>query len=116
MSLCLVVSKLATEIEIQLDGCTNNQQSMLKLMIEMPKYLAINNLALWEADYRSSISEDEDEISIEYKAIDILYELAGLNLFGEFQVSLSNQVYSSVVANLDRLGIQVTSGLDVSRW
>ncbi|PKG80619.1 hypothetical protein CXF85_21060 [Colwellia sp. 75C3] len=116
MSLCLVVSKLATELETQLDGCTSSQQSMLKVMVDMPKYLAKNDLALWEADYRSSISEDEDEKSLEYKAIDILYELAGLNLFGKFQVSVSKQVYSSVVANLERLGIQVTSDLDVSRW
>jgi len=85
-------------------------------MKEMPKYLEQGNLASWEKDYKTAISEREDEQSINYKAIDLLYEIAGLNLFGEFQVEDTIKIYSHAVNELKKMNINITNNLNVEKW
>lgn len=85
-------------------------------MKSMPFYLEDGDLAKWESDYRKVMGDPEDESSRIYRAIDLIYELAGLNLFGEFQVSETKKLYKHVVCELRKLKIETTGGLNVSQW
>lgn len=116
MPLCKTVSILADELEQQLCGLNMNHKNMLTIMKEMPSYLVIGNLARWEEDYRSAIPDDEDESSQNYKAIDLIYELAGFNLFAAFQETETKRIYNFVVSELAKSKITVSGDLDVSQW
>lgn len=89
---------------------------MITVMKSMPFYLEDGDLAKWESDYRKAMGDSEDESSQTYRAIDLIYELAGLNLFGEFQVSETEKIYKHVVCELRKLKIETTGGLNVSQW
>ena len=116
MALCKVIATLADQLEFQLGGIEENHSNMIAVMKNMPLYLEKGDLAAWEADYRSAIGDSEDESSQAYKAIDLVYELAGLNLFSAFQVSETERVYKHVVSELGKLGLKVSEGMDVSQW
>jgi hypothetical protein len=116
MSLCEAVSILASEVEDQLVNLNQSHLRMISIMKKMPAYLANGELASWEADYRSSISPGEDENANNFKSIELLYELAGLNLFSEFQKSETNRIYTFVVKELSKMNIRVSSNLNVSTW
>ena len=59
---------------------------------------------------------DEDENTIQYKAIDLVYELAGLNLFGAYMEKESLRIYRFVVEELAKLNIKVPNNLNVSQF
>ena len=107
---------MASELESQLAELKPNHRRMLSEMKKMPSYLRKGNLSEWEADYRNAIGEEEDEESFNYRAIDLLYELAGLNLFRAYNVAETVRMYSWVVEKLQQQGIKVTENLDVSEY
>lgn len=116
MALCKTIATLAEQIELQLNGIQENHSNMITVMKEMPLYLEKGDLSAWEADYRSAIGETEDESSKAYKAIDLVYELAAINIFGLFQVSETEQLYKKVVSELKKLGLNVSENMNVSQW
>lgn len=116
MSLCIVISDLAKKLHSQFGDLEQNHQNMLDVMTRMPEYLAENDLAKWEADYREAITVVADESSEDYQTIDMLYELASLNLFGAFDPIKTKEVYSWLLAQLDKKGFKTTGGFDVSKW
>ncbi len=116
MSLCKVVSNLAKELRSQLCNLDQEHLNMLNVMEKMPEYLARNDLAEWEAEYRKATPIDVDETCENYQIIDMLYELAGFNLFGLFQQDKTKEIYSWLVSQLKNRGIKVKGGLDVSTW
>jgi hypothetical protein len=116
MALCRAIATLASQLELQLEGMQENHCNMIAVMKNMPFYLEKGNLAEWESAYRASIGDVEDESSAPYKAIDLVYELAGLNLFGSFQVAETQSLYENVVVQLSSLGLKVSENLDVSQW
>lgn len=116
MALCRTVATLAGQLEFQLEGMQENHRNMIAVMKNMPFYLEKGNLAEWESAYRDSIGDAEDESSASYRAIDLVYELAGLNLFGAFQVGETQSLYKNIVVQLSNMGLQVSENMDVSRW
>lgn len=116
MSLCRVISTLASQLELQVDNLQENHSIMIAVMKNMPFYLEEGDLAKWESDYRRALGDSEDESSRTYKAIDLIYELAGLNLFGKFEVLETKRLYKYVVSELKKLGIESSGDLDVSQW
>ena len=85
-------------------------------MRKMPEYLAKNNLADWESDYRSAMSLNEDENNANFKAIDLVYELASFNLFADFQEMKTKKIYNFVIRELANIEIEISNDLDVSKW
>ena len=116
MSACKTISILASEIEAQLNELPSSHRKMISVMKKMPNYLTEGNLAKWEADYRNAISDDEDEKSTSYKAIDLVYEIAAINLFGEYQKIETKKIYHVVVQKLKKLGLTVSHDLVVDEW
>ena len=116
MSLCKTVSTLAEELENQLINISDSHKAMLEVMKNMPKYLEAGDLAKWEEDYRAAISNEEDELSFNCQAIDLLYELAGANLFGAFQVDDTKRIYKLIVNELENKNIKVSENLSVEKW
>ena len=116
MSLCLTISKLASEIELQLNDLSNEHRKMIQVAKSMPKYLDEKNLANWERDYREAIHPNEDELSNNYQIIDLLYELASFNLFGKYQAQETLSLYRNVAAQLSDKGIKVTNNFNVDKW
>jgi hypothetical protein len=115
MSLCRTVSILAKEIESQLNNLSDSERRMLEVMKNMPSYLNSGNLSQWEADYRASMN-DEDEERMNFRIIELLYELPGLNLFGALDAKKTKSIYSFIVQELTNNGIKVSEGLDVHEW
>ena len=107
---------MAGQLETQLEGAQQNHRNMMAVMKNMPSYLEQRGLSEWESDYRKAIGPNENELSINYRAIDLVYELAGLNLFGSFQPSETKALYRHVVSELDKLGFQVSEDMDVEQW
>lgn len=99
-----------------MEGFKKNHLNMIAVMKNMPSYLESNDLSKWESDYRKAIGDNDDETSEQFKAIELIYEIAGLNLFGEFQAQESENVYKHVISELAKLNIQVSENLDVSEW
>ncbi|MEQ3513512.1 hypothetical protein ABMY35_09270 [Pseudoalteromonas sp. BZB3] len=91
-------------------------RNMIAVMKNMPFYLESGNLAGWESAYRDSIGDDKGESSASYQAIDLVYELADLNLFGSFQVSETEPLYKNIVVQLGKMGLPVSENMDVSQW
>jgi hypothetical protein len=115
MSLCKTVSVLAKEIQSQLNDLSVSERKMLKVMERMPSYLESGDLSQWESDYRASIN-DEDEGRMNFKLIELLYELPGLNLFGAFDAQKSESTYNFIVQELTNSGIKVSKDLNVHEW
>lgn len=107
---------MAASIEEQLDDVQQNHREMITVMKNMPVYLDRGDLATWEHDYRCAIGIHEDESSETYKAIDLIYEVAALNLFGKFQERESRKTYKRAIKELIKMGLSVPSNLDVSEW
>ncbi|WP_446530233.1 hypothetical protein [Photobacterium swingsii] len=82
----------------------------------MPSYYEAGDLARWDSDYHCSMGEFEDESNFNFQIITLIYELAGLNLFGTYNPKESVRVYRLIVKELNRRGISVTGGMDVSAW
>ena len=116
MALCRTIATLAGQLEFQLEGMQENHRNMIAVMKNMPFYLEKGDLADWESDYRVSIGDAENESSTSYQAIDLVYELAGLNLFGAFQVTETQSLYKNIVIQLINMGLQVSENMDVSQW
>ncbi len=116
MSVCRTISILASEVEGQLTDISESHRNLLSVMKEMPRYLSDSNLAEWEADYRNAISIDENEESNNYRAIDLIYEIAALNLFGEFEAEKTKEIYHMAISELRKMNINVTSNLSVDKW
>jgi hypothetical protein len=116
MALCRVIATLASQLEFQLEGMQENHRNMIAVMKNMPFYLEEGSLAKWESAYRAAIGDIEDESSTSYQAIDLVYELAGLNLFGAFQAAETQSLYKNIVVQLSNMGLQVTENMDVSQW
>ena len=116
MALCRTIATLAGQLEFQLEGMQENHRNMIAVMKNMPFYLEKGSLAKWESDYRAAIGDAEDESSTSYQAIDLVYELAGLNLFGAFQVTETQSLYIEIVVQLSSMGLQVSENMDVSQW
>ncbi len=116
MALSKTISVLARSLEKQLGDIQSNHQDMLEVMKNMPTYLELNDMAVWEADYREAIGSMEDENSEAYKAIDLLYELAGTNLFVAFDKRETERVYKYVASELMKMHLEIPRNLDVSEW
>ncbi len=116
MSLCKTVSVLAKEIESQLTELSGSERRMIEVMKNMPSYLEAGDLSQWEADYRASMNDDEDEGRLNYWVIELLYELPALNLFGAFDPKKSESIYSFIIQGLAEIGIKVSENLDVHEW
>ena len=116
MGLCRTIATLAGQLEVQLGGMEENHRNMIVVLKDMPSYFKRGNLAAWEANYREAIGPQENESSDIYQAIDLVYELAGLNLFGAFQAAETRSLYKHIVFKLRKLGLQVSEDMDVSQW
>ncbi|TCI04783.1 hypothetical protein EZV61_02085 [Corallincola luteus] len=116
MALCRTIATLASQLELQLEGMHENHRNMIAVMKNMPFYLEKGNLAEWESAYRASIGDAEDESSASYQAIDLVYELAGLNMFGSFQATETQSLYKNIVVQFSNMGLQVSENMDVSQW
>jgi hypothetical protein len=116
MSLCETVSKLASEIEPQLNDLSESHKNMLSALISMPKYLEKNDLSEWDENYTNSISDEEDETSKNYKAIYLLYEIAAYNLYTLYNPEKTEGLYAKVVKELKYLNITITNDLNVNKW
>jgi len=116
MGVCTTIAKLASEIETQLVDLTENQRGMIAVMKEMPSYLEKGDLAAWDSDYKATISDNENESSANFMAIDLIYEIAAINLYGAFESKKTKKWYKQAVKELRKLGVDITKGLDVSQW
>ena len=116
MGLCRTIATLAGQLELQIEDVQENHKNMIAVMKNMPSYLEQGDLSKWESDYREAIGQSEDELSINYRAIDLVYELAGLNLFGAFQASETKALYRHVVSELDKLRFKVSEDMNVEQW
>jgi len=116
MSLTSSISILAEDVEKQLVGLSESHRKILSIMKDMPSYFEDRNLADWESDYRAAIDVDEPENCHNWKAIDLIYDLAGFNLFSAFEIEETIKIYKKIVNELASLNIVVPKNLDVGKW
>ena len=116
MSVSQTIFILASEVETQLINLSESHQKMLSVLKELPKFVELRNLSKWDEHYKKSIPDDEDETSINYKIIDLLYELAATNLYGAFQKSETQRIYKLILSELKRQNIKVTKYSSLEKW
>ncbi len=110
------VRKLALEVESQLHSLSDGQTATLRILQLIPEYLEKNNLAAWDADFKLSIDDADDEESLNFRAIEMVSELAYENMYVAFSAQDTQKAYNAIVRELGRLNISVSEDMDVSVW
>lgn len=115
MSLSSTVSLLSREVKNQLHDLSSSQQEMLDILGRLPEYNRINNLALFNADFKNAI-DDNEENDFNYRIIEMVYELIDINLFGAYQPKATKKYYKRLVKLLGEYNIKITRNLNVKNW
>ena len=116
MSLAKTASILALEVESQLQSLVKSHENILYVMKEMPSYLQEGNLNAWEASYRNAIDDNETEGDLNWRAIELIYDLAGFNLYGAFDKKQTKKIYKKIQKEFRSLGISIPDNLEVDKW
>jgi hypothetical protein len=115
MSVSEAVSVIAEDLHGQLAPLSGTHSNMLRVLKEMPRYVAENALAEWEAAYRAS-TVDADESDVVFRTIESVYELGAFNLFAAFDAIGVERYYRDLQRKLLEQGLSVRGGADVSYW
>ena len=114
MPVCESVSILAGEIDVALADPTEPERKRLNALKKMPKYLSKMRLDLFDTAFTSAYTDDENEDTISFKAIEILGELAFENMYVAFSQEDTLKTYNWLVSELGKLDIWVSTDLDIS--
>lgn len=114
MPVCESVSILAKELEEVLVDLTEPERKRLSALKKMPKYLEEMRLDLFDEEFTSAYSDEENESTISFQAIEIIGNLAFENMYVAFSLEDTLSTYKWAIEELRKLGIFISNNLDMS--
>ncbi len=114
MPVCESVSILAEELDSQLRDLSQAEKTRLDALKNMPKYLEKMRLDLFDQDFTDGYSDEENEETKNFRAIEVLGELAFENMYVAFSKGDTMRAYKWAIKELGKLGLNVSSSLDMS--
>ena len=113
MSVCESVSILAKELEEILVDPTEPEKKRLNALKKMPEYLENTRLDLFDKAFTSAYSDEENESTVSFQAIEIIGTLAFENMYVAFSFEDTLRTYKWAVEELCKLGLSISNNLDM---